>query len=71
MTANETLSIPNARRRASRRLLQEHCDDRMATRPIGKIFPIEVGIHLAAVFKDGGNVATAEEFVRFLVERAG
>ena len=35
--------------------------------PLGKTFPIEVGIHLAAVFKDGGNLATAKEFVRFLV----
>ena len=25
-------------------------------------------LHAAAVFKDGGNVATAKEFVRFLVE---
>ena len=53
--------------RASRRLLQEHRDDRMATWPLGETFPIEGSIFQAVVFKDGGNVATAKEFVRFLV----
>ena len=30
-------------------------------------FPIESRLQPAVVFKDGGNVATAKEFVRFLV----
>ena len=61
------LDPQRAQGRASRRLLQEHRDDRMATRPTGEAFPIEGRLPPAAVFKDGGNVATAKEFVRFLV----
>ena len=68
MTPNDTLSIPNA-------LKRERPDDyykNIATiewplGPAGEPFPI-VGDRLSAVvFKDGGNVATAKEFVRFLV----
>jgi multiple sugar transport system substrate-binding protein len=35
--------------------------------PSGKAFPIRGGVFAAAVFKDGGHVAAAKEFVRFLV----
>jgi multiple sugar transport system substrate-binding protein len=68
MTANQTLSVPNA-------LKLERPDDyheNVATiewplDPAGEPFPI-VGFFIpAVVFKDGGHVATAEEFVRFLV----
>jgi multiple sugar transport system substrate-binding protein len=68
MTMNRSLSIPNA-------LKVEHPDDyynNTATIewPLGlsgEIFPIEVGTHLAVAFQNGGHVATAKEFVRFLV----
>ena len=33
----------------------------------GQPFPIETSVNLAMVFKDGAHVATAKEFVRFLV----
>jgi multiple sugar transport system substrate-binding protein len=68
MTPNETLSIPNA-------LKSERPDDYYENTatiewplgPRGQPFPILGEILLALAFKDGGNVATAEEFVRFLV----
>ena len=68
MTANQTLSIPNA-------LKRERPDDyyentatiewplARAARP----FRSWGTVHPAVVFKDGGHVATAKEFVRFLV----
>ncbi len=68
MTPNETLSIPNA-------LKRERPDDYYENTatiewplgPTASAFPIR-GVFLAAVvFKDGGHVATAKEFVRFLV----
>jgi multiple sugar transport system substrate-binding protein len=68
MTTNKSLSIPNA-------LKVERPDDyykHTATiewplGPFGETFPIDMSIFQAVVFKDGGNVATAKEFVRFLV----
>jgi multiple sugar transport system substrate-binding protein len=68
MTTNQSLSIPNA-------LKGERPDDyykNVATiewplGPSGGPFPIEGGSHQAVVFKDGDNIATAKEFVRFLV----
>jgi multiple sugar transport system substrate-binding protein len=68
MTANETLSIPNE-------LKGERPDDyydNTATiewplSPRGEAFPIGSTANPAVVFKDGGHVATAKEFVRFLV----
>jgi multiple sugar transport system substrate-binding protein len=39
----------------------------MATRPRGNAFPIKGSFYAAPIFKDGGHVATAKEFVRFLV----
>jgi multiple sugar transport system substrate-binding protein len=68
MTPNETLSIPNALRR-------ERPDDYYENTatiewplgPSGESFPILGTVLPAVVFKDGGNVATAKEFVRFLV----
>jgi multiple sugar transport system substrate-binding protein len=68
MTPNETLSIPNA-------LKRERPDDyfeNVATiewplGPDGEAFPIGGDIYFAVVFKGGGHVATAKEFVRFLV----
>jgi multiple sugar transport system substrate-binding protein len=68
MTPNETLSIPNA-------LKHERPDDyvkNVATiewplGPDGEAFPIGDDIYFAVVFKEGGHVANAKEFVRFLV----
>jgi multiple sugar transport system substrate-binding protein len=68
MTANDSLSIPNA-------LKRERPDDyheNTATiewplGPSGKPFPIEGSIHQAMAFKRGAHVETAKEFVRFLV----
>jgi multiple sugar transport system substrate-binding protein len=68
MTANETLSIPNA-------LKPDRPDDYYKNSatiewPLGRDgepFPIMGVIHLAVVLRGGANVATAKEFVRFLV----
>jgi multiple sugar transport system substrate-binding protein len=68
MTPNNTLSIVNA-------LKRERPDDyyeNTATLewplgPYGNAFPIRGDFFAAVVFKDGDHVATAEEFVRFLV----
>jgi multiple sugar transport system substrate-binding protein len=68
MTANETLSIPNA-------LKPGRPDDyyqRSATiewplDPEGTSFPITGFVHFAVVPRSSANVATAKDFVRFLV----
>jgi multiple sugar transport system substrate-binding protein len=68
MTANLTLSIPNA-------LKVERPEDyreNVATIewPLGvegEAFPIAGEVFLAMAFKEGGNLATAKQFVRFLV----
>jgi multiple sugar transport system substrate-binding protein len=70
MTPNNTLSIVNA-------LKQERPEDYYENTatvewPLGpgsKPFPIGGGFFGAVVFKDGGHVATAKEFVRFLVSK--
>ena len=71
MTLNETLSIPNA-------LKHERPDDYYETprrsngRSARTARPSRSGAtSAAAVFKDGGNVETAKEFVRFLVAEGG
>jgi multiple sugar transport system substrate-binding protein len=68
MTPNESLSIPNA-------LKRERPDDYYENTatiewplgPRGNVFPIKGNFYAAAVFRDGGDVAAAKEFVRFLV----
>jgi ABC-type glycerol-3-phosphate transport system substrate-binding protein len=68
MTLNQTLSIPNA-------LKGERPEDYYENTatiewplgPGGEVFPIRGGVFGAAGFKDGPNVETAKEFVRFLV----
>jgi multiple sugar transport system substrate-binding protein len=68
MTLNDSLSIPNA-------LKQQRPEDyyeNTATLewplgPDGKAFPIRGDFYAAVVFGDGEHVATAKEFVRFLV----
>jgi multiple sugar transport system substrate-binding protein len=68
MTPNLSLSIPNA-------LKRERPDDYAKNTatiewppgPRGEAFPIMGEILSGVVFKEGGHVATAKEFVRFLV----
>ena len=68
MTPNESLSIPNA-------LKRERPDDYYKNTttiewplgPDGSALPDRGDLYLAVVFKGGGHVATAKEFVRFLV----
>jgi multiple sugar transport system substrate-binding protein len=68
LTANDTLSIPNA-------LKHERPDDYYKNSatiewplgPDGEPFPIMGNIYPAVVFQDGANVALAEAFVEFLV----
>jgi multiple sugar transport system substrate-binding protein len=68
MTANETLSIPNALKRERPGDYQ----DNVATiewplGPTDKPFPIGGTVFSAVVFKDGDHTDTAKDFVRFLV----
>jgi multiple sugar transport system substrate-binding protein len=68
MTANSTLSIPNA-------LKRDRPDDYYKNTatiewplgPSGEPFPIEGFVYQAVAFKRGAHVATAKDFVRFLV----
>jgi multiple sugar transport system substrate-binding protein len=68
MTPNESLSIPNA-------LKGERPEDYYENTatiewplgPNGNAFPIKGSFYAAPIFKDGGHVDTAKEFVRFLV----
>jgi multiple sugar transport system substrate-binding protein len=68
MTANPTLSIPNA-------LKHERAEDYYENTatiewplgPGGESFPIRGSFWPAAVFRDGGHTTTAKDFVRFLV----
>jgi multiple sugar transport system substrate-binding protein len=68
MTPNQTLSIPNALRTARP---DDYYDNAVTIDwpdgAYGQPLPIETSVSRAAVFKDGGHVATAKEFVRFLV----
>ena len=68
LTENELLSVVNA-------LKPDRPDDYYQNSatiewplgPTGEPFPIEGSVSVAVVFKDGDHVATAKEFVRFLV----
>jgi multiple sugar transport system substrate-binding protein len=68
LTPNLTLSIPNALKRER----PEDYYENTATiewplGPRGEPFPIYGEVYPAVVFKDGGNVVSAKEFVRFLL----
>jgi multiple sugar transport system substrate-binding protein len=68
MTVNQTLSIPNALKRERPDDYYEHAATiDWPDGAYGQPLPIETSVNRAAVFKDGGHVATAKEFVRFLV----
>jgi multiple sugar transport system substrate-binding protein len=68
MTANDTLSIPNAlKRERPEDYYKNTATIEWPLGPDGAAFPIEGTFHAAAVFKDGGHTSTAKDFVRFLV----
>jgi multiple sugar transport system substrate-binding protein len=78
MTLNESLSIPNALKRERPEDYYQNSatiDDRMAARTArpptaDNAFPIRGSFYAsyaAPIFKDGGHVDTAKEFVSFLV----
>jgi multiple sugar transport system substrate-binding protein len=68
MTANDTLSIPNALKRdRPEDYYQNTATIEWPLGPSGERFPIMGYVFPAVVFKDGGHVEAAKEFVRFLV----
>jgi multiple sugar transport system substrate-binding protein len=68
MTPNSSLSIPNAlKRERPEDYYQNTATIEWPLGPRRNAFPIKGSFYAAPVFKDGGNVATAKEFVRFLV----
>jgi multiple sugar transport system substrate-binding protein len=68
MTMNATLSIPNALK-AERP--EDYYENAVTVEwpegAYGQPLPLETSPNSAVVFKDGGHIATAEEFVRFLI----
>jgi multiple sugar transport system substrate-binding protein len=68
MTTNNSLSIPNALKHGRPK---DYFDNTATIEwplgPDGEAFPIQSAFYAAVVFKDGRNVETAKEFVRFLV----
>jgi multiple sugar transport system substrate-binding protein len=72
MTANNSLSIPNAlKAERVQDYYQNSATIEWPLGPYGQTFPIEGDMFQAVVFKDGGHVGSAEQFVRFLVATAG
>jgi multiple sugar transport system substrate-binding protein len=67
MTPNSSLSIPAALKREGPDDYKNAATIEWPLGPSGEPFPIEADAQSAVVFKDGANVATAKEFVRFLV----
>ena len=68
MTVNQSLSIPNAlKRERAADYYENTATIEWPLGPGGNAFPIEGQFWGAVVFKDGANVETAKEFVRFLV----
>jgi multiple sugar transport system substrate-binding protein len=69
MTPNSSLSIPAALKRDRPADYKNAATIEWPLGPRGEPFPIEADTNAAVVFKDGANVATAKEFVRFLVSK--
>jgi multiple sugar transport system substrate-binding protein len=68
MTLNNTLSIPNALKRERPVDYYENTATlEWPLGPHGNAFPIRGDFFAAVVFRDGGHLPTAKEFVRFLV----
>jgi multiple sugar transport system substrate-binding protein len=68
MTPNETLSVVNALKRDRPEDYRENTATiEWPLGPHDEPFPIGGSVFQAMVFKDGGNAAAAQQFVRFLV----
>jgi multiple sugar transport system substrate-binding protein len=68
MTANDTLSIPNAlKRQRTEDYYENTATIEWPLGPDGEAFPIYGYVQPGIVLKDGGNPTTAKEFVRFLM----
>ena len=68
MTTNKSLSIPTALKiERPNDYYKNAATIEWPLGPVGETFPIDNAIFQAVVFKDGGNLATAKEFVSFLV----
>jgi multiple sugar transport system substrate-binding protein len=68
MTTNNTLSIPNAlKHERSEDYYNNSATIEWPLGPDGEAFPIFGAFFAAVVFREGRNVETAKEFVRFLV----
>jgi multiple sugar transport system substrate-binding protein len=68
MTPNDTLSIPNALKHDRPKDYYENTATiEWPLGPNGEAFPVNGSFYAAAVFRDGGHVDNAKEFVRFLV----
>jgi multiple sugar transport system substrate-binding protein len=68
MTPNESLSIPNAlKHERPEDYYQKTATIEWPLGPRGNAFPIRGSFYAAPIFRGGGHVATAKEFVRFLV----
>jgi multiple sugar transport system substrate-binding protein len=68
MTPNETLSIPNAlKHERPKDYLRNVATIEWPRGPDGQALPIGGDLYFAVLFKQGGHIATAKEFVRFLV----
>jgi hypothetical protein len=68
MTPNQTLSIPNALRTARPDdYYQNVVTIDWPDGAYGQPLPIETSVSRAVAFKDGGHIATAKEFVSFLI----
>jgi zinc-ribbon domain len=70
IAANISLSIPNALKRDRPEDYYEHVATiKWPLRQRGDAFPIYGDVFPLVVFKKGGNAATAEKFIRFLVTK--
>ena len=67
MTLNQTLSIPNTLKATRPQEYENAVTIDWPNGAYGQPLVIEMGLDRAAVFRDGEHVATAKEFVRFLV----
>jgi multiple sugar transport system substrate-binding protein len=67
MTTNMSLSIPNALKVERPDYYKNTATIEWPRGPDGQAFPIEGSFFLSVVFKDGGHLAAAKEFIRFLV----
>jgi hypothetical protein len=68
MTPNESLSIVNAlKHERPEDYYQNTVTIEWPLGPAGEALPIRGSFYAAPVFRDGGHVGTAKEFVRFLV----